>query len=72
MKKTSKKLSVKLGHNVATLRKGKQQTQKQLADKIGVHSTRVSDIENGRSDVRLSTVERYAKALGATPEELLQ
>ena len=41
-------------------------TQEQLALRIGSKKTAVSRIENHADDIKLSTLERYAHALGKT------
>ncbi len=39
-------------------------TQLQMAEAIGTKKTAISRLENHTSDIRLSTLEKYAKALG--------
>lgn len=39
-------------------------TQEQLANRLNTKKSAVSRIENHAGDIRLSTLERYAKALG--------
>jgi transcriptional regulator with XRE-family HTH domain len=39
-------------------------SQSDLANKMSVHLSRVSDFENNRSDYKASTVYRYARAMG--------
>lgn len=43
-------------------------TQKQLADKAATHQSRVSRIETGEDDFRISTLVSVAEALGADVE----
>src|SRR5687767_12206665 len=38
-------------------------SQQAIADKMGTTQSAVSDIENGRVDPRLSTLQRYARAV---------
>lgn len=40
-------------------------TQKDVAKKMGTHSTWISRLENGKLDLKLSTLRRYALACGA-------
>ena len=39
-------------------------TQEELADKCGTNKSYISRIENNSSDIRLSTLRKYAEALG--------
>lgn len=47
-------------------------SQDDLAARVGVAKTKISEIENGHSDPRLSTLQRYAKALGVSVSTLLR
>lgn len=51
----------------ASLRKARKQTQVELADKLGIDQAGVSAIEN-RSDLLLSTLAKYVRALGGNVE----
>lgn len=51
----------------ASLRKARQQTQAELAERLGIDQASVSAIEN-RSDLLLSTLTRYIRALGGDIE----
>jgi transcriptional regulator with XRE-family HTH domain len=51
----------------AALRKARQQTQVELAEKLGIDQASVSAIEN-RSDLLLSTLAKYVRALGGDVE----
>ena len=51
----------------AALRKARQQTQVELAEKLGIDQAGVSAIEN-RSDLLLSTLTKYVRALGGDVE----
>jgi transcriptional regulator with XRE-family HTH domain len=51
----------------ASLRKARQQTQAELAGKLGIDQASVSAIEN-RSDLLLSTLAKYVRALGGDVE----
>lgn len=39
-------------------------TQKQLADKLGIGESRVSQVINGDGNIKLTTLARYMRALG--------
>lgn len=45
-------------------------TQKDMAEKIGVSQTRISDIEKNPENVTLKTQKTYAKALGISYKQL--
>ncbi len=51
----------------AALRKARRQTQVELAEKLGIDQASVSAIEN-RSDLLLSTLAKYVRALGGDVE----
>lgn len=51
----------KLGVMLQELRKQKNMTQEQLAEKCGTTKTYISRIENDASDIRLSTLLRIIK-----------
>ena len=62
---------VKIGKFIARLRKSKNMTQQQLADKIGVSFKTISKWENGRGMPDLSTLKPLSDELGITINELL-
>jgi transcriptional regulator with XRE-family HTH domain len=45
-------------------------TQEELARRLGIHSTYVSQVERGRRGVRWHTVMRFLDALGADLHQL--
>ena len=51
----------------AALRKAREQTQVELAEKLGINQASVSAIENN-SDLLLSTLAKYVRALGGDVE----
>jgi transcriptional regulator with XRE-family HTH domain len=51
----------------AALRKARNQTQVELAERLGIDQAGVSAIEN-RSDLLLSTLAKYVRALGGNVE----
>jgi HTH-type transcriptional regulator / antitoxin HipB len=53
--------SFKLGVILQELRKKKNMTQEQLAEKCGTTKTYISRIENNASDIRLSTLLRIIR-----------
>jgi transcriptional regulator with XRE-family HTH domain len=62
----------KLGGNLKKLRLKKSLSQGDLADKLEVDRAYISNIENGRMNPTLSTLEKIAKALGISSSELLK
>ena len=64
--------SKKLGENLRKLRLKKNFSQGDLAKKLGVDRAYISNIENGRMNPTLSTLEKISKALGISSSELLK
>ena len=56
---------------VRVLRKSKDWSQEELADRAGIHRTFVSQIERATKRSTIDTVEKIAKALGVKCGELL-
>jgi transcriptional regulator with XRE-family HTH domain len=59
------------GQRIAALRKERGYTQRQLADKIGIGHTLVSDYETGRLMLNGEMVARLAIALGTSADIIL-
>ena len=53
----------RIGNRLAILRKKRNMTQEELAQKIGVQRSQISKIESGRN-LTLSTIARVFKAMG--------
>lgn len=64
--------SKKLGENLRKLRIKAKMSQGILAKKLGVDRAYISNIENGRMNPTLSTLEKISKALGVSSSELLK
>ena len=63
---------IKIGENVADVRRSRMWTQARLADEAGVSPTTVSGIESGRiSRPHFGTLRKLAGALGVEPETLI-
>jgi len=62
----------KLGGNLRKLRLKKNMSQGDLATVLGVDRAYISNIENGRMNPTLSTLEKVAKALRISSSELLR
>jgi len=61
-----------LGKRIAYLRLEKKMSQMKLALEAKVSKNYVSDLENGRRNPSLDVLNRIAKGLGITLEELLR
>lgn len=64
-------LQVSFGESVRERRLKLQLTQVDLARKLGIRQSTLSDIEKGRHAPTLETVERIAKALNTTAKALV-
>lgn len=62
---------IKIGSRVGCRRKEMHIGQKELADKIGVSQSYMSNIENGRVNVSITTFMRLCEELNVTPNYLL-
>jgi len=62
----------KLGENLRRLRLKKKLSQGDLSKTLGVDRAYISNIENGRMNPTLSTLEKIAGALGISSSELLK
>jgi len=65
-------ISKKFGEKIKELRTKNEMSQADLAKKIGVHSTYISQIERGIQNVSLKGVERLAKVFGVPTDSLLK
>ncbi len=63
---------IKLGQNLRKIRTKKKMTQGDLASALNVDRAYISNIENGRMNPTLSTLEKIAVALGISSSELLK
>ena len=57
------------GDRLRTRRWNASLTQAQLAEKIGVKKSYISDLERGRREIGRATAEKLAAALGRKPED---
>lgn len=58
-----------LGRALRELRDRAGLLQEDLADRLGIDATYISQVENGRRGVRWHTVMRFLRALGANMHE---
>ena len=61
-----------LARNLRRLRLERKLTQDELAADAGVRQALISELESGKIDVRLDTLQRIASALNARLAELLE
>jgi transcriptional regulator with XRE-family HTH domain len=61
-----------LGNNIRNLRKERKWTQEQLAEKADISVPYMTQIELGRKQASLDTVENIAKALSVSIDELFR
>ena len=61
-----------IANNLRTLRTSAGLSQEELADRAGLHRTYVSSVEGGKRNVTLENIFSLAKALGATPADLVR
>ena len=62
----------KLGKNLRKIRLAKGMTQSDLCEKIGADVSYISNVENGNKNPTLSTIERIAKALDVSLDDLMK
>jgi transcriptional regulator with XRE-family HTH domain len=60
-----------IAKNLQRVRKERGFNQEQLADSSGVSLTQISKIERNETDPRVSTIEKLAKALNCSTDQLL-
>lgn len=69
MSQTTRK---KFGKIIRELRSQKGWSQEQFADEVGVHRTYIGAVERGEQNIALDNIERIAKRLGISIEELFK
>ena len=57
--------------NMRRIRKEKQLTQEQVAERAGLHPNYVSSVERGERNLSIANIERIAAALDVTMAELV-
>lgn len=62
----------KLGENVRKIRLAKNMTQGDLCDKLKIDTGYLSNLEQGKKNPTLTTIERIAKALDVSIDELMK
>lgn len=66
------KISAKLGQNLKKIRTQKKMSQGDIARTLGVDRGYISNIENGKKNPTLATIDKLAKTLGVPADELLR
>lgn len=65
-------ISKKLGENLRKIREAKGISQADICRITGMDRGYISRVENGTRNPTISNLEKIAKALGVTPDELLK
>ena len=66
------KISEQLGKNMKRIRAKKKMSQGDIARSLEVDRGYISNIENGKKNPTLATIQKLANALGVTADELLK
>ena len=66
------KISEQLGKNMKRIRAKKKMSQGDIARALEVDRGYISNIENGKKNPTLATIQRLAQALGISADELLK
>jgi transcriptional regulator with XRE-family HTH domain len=65
-------ISAKLGQNMKRIRAKKKMSQGDIARALEVDRGYISNIENGKKNPTLATIQKLANALGVSADELLK
>ena len=57
-------IDIQFGARIAELRRQRNISQEELAERCGVHRTYIGSIERGEKSPTLNTMEKFAKGLG--------
>lgn len=69
---TEKEELLDIGRRIQLYRKRKGMTQEELSEQIGIGKNHLSNIENGKKEMGISTFCRIVSVLGISADELLQ
>ncbi|MES0873271.1 MULTISPECIES: helix-turn-helix domain-containing protein [Sinimarinibacterium] len=72
MRKPATKLRELLGVNVRRLRQTKNLTQEELCARADMGQSYLSQVESGLRSVSIDAIDKLARALGVTPDQLLK
>ncbi|MFA6944015.1 MAG: helix-turn-helix transcriptional regulator [Patescibacteria group bacterium] len=62
----------RLGKNIKRIREQKEMSQGDVCRAVGLDRAQMSNIESGKGNPTLATIEKIAQALGVTSDELLR
>ncbi len=68
----SEDISKRLGANMKRIREEKQMSQGDICRALSLDRAHVSNIENGKQNPTLDTINKIAKALGVSVDQLLK
>ncbi|MGZ3834901.1 MAG: helix-turn-helix domain-containing protein [Mucilaginibacter sp.] len=71
MKNNYTNLQEKFGAHLKRMREGKSLSLRSLAANCNLDDSQISKIENGKTNIQLSTIFELAKGLGIEPKDLL-
>jgi len=66
------KISAQFGNNMKRIRAKKKMSQGDIARTLEVDRDYISNIENGKKNPTLATIQKLANTLGVSPDELLK
>ncbi len=65
-------INQRLGANIRRIRQEKNLMQKEFGKKVGLDAAYLSNIETGKMNPTVTTIEKIAKALGVQVDELMR
>ena len=68
----SKTTAQKFGENMKKIRLEKDMSQGEICRALGLDRAYISNVENGKQNLTISTMEKVAKALGVSIDQLLK
>lgn len=68
----SKSTAQKFGENMKKTRLGKGMSQGDICRSLGLDRAYISNVENGKQNLTISTMEKVAKALGVAVYDLVK
>ena len=68
---SNENITIRFGRRLKDLRKKKRWTQVQMADALGIDRSYISDMENGKLNVCLPTMEVLAQGFGMSMSKLI-